>query len=424
MTRPSALSLAIACVRADADANAMHTFCHRPRSVEGPWTTHRRRPRSRPSSIARDPRPRPCSTRKRRAKKRRPAPRSRSSSPTTCCPGVDSEPVSFHEAFAKGGALMFVVLGLLISLDQLTLNAVQTIEPEIRARRSTSAAARPCSSATASGLFYALGAIPLGWLADRVKRVPIVGIAGLLAAVFTVLTGLARQRVHVLLDGLLDRHRQGEQHRRAPAAARRQLPDRHPRPDVGVDEHRHSRSSATSARCSSALIATSRSAATKAGGGRSSCSASRARIVARRSRSSCKRAAARAVREGRRARRGRSRTRTRRSRRWRPRSRRLKKIATIRTSIAAFAALGFGVFALGSLQVLYLNDTLHVHEHPAPRLHPQHRGLDRGAVPVSGRRVLRPDVPQGSGEGAHARRPADPARRRSSRRSRSRPTAS
>src|SRR5947209_8881670 len=38
---------------------------------------------------------------------------------------------------------------------------------------------------------------------------------------------------------------------------------------------------------------------------------------------------------------------------------RLKKIATIRTSIAAFAALGFGVFALGSLQVLYLNDTLH-----------------------------------------------------------------
>ena len=44
---------------------------------------------------------------------------------------------------------------------------------------------------------------------------------------------------------------------------------------------------------------------------------------------------------------------------------RLKKIATIRTSIAAFAALGFGVFALGALQVLYLNDTLHVTEHPA-----------------------------------------------------------
>ena len=41
---------------------------------------------------------------------------------------------------------------------------------------------------TASGLFYALGAIPLGWLADRVRRVPIVVITGLLgtALAFTV----------------------------------------------------------------------------------------------------------------------------------------------------------------------------------------------------------------------------------------------
>ena len=40
---------------------------------------------------------------------------------------------------------------------------------------------------------------------------------------------------------------------------------------------------------------------------------------------------------------------------------RLKKIATIRSSIAAFAALGFGLFALGGLKVLYLDETLHVH---------------------------------------------------------------
>ena len=88
---------------------------------------------------------------------------------------------------------------------------------------------------------------------------------------------------------------------------------------------------------------------------------------------------------------------------------RLKKIATIRTSIAAFAALGFGVFALGGLQVLYLNDTLHV-------TNMLHRGfilslvgLDRGAVPLSGRPLLRPHVPQEPGQGARARRAADPA---------------
>ena len=38
---------------------------------------------------------------------------------------------------------------------------------------------------------------------------------------------------------------------------------------------------------------------------------------------------------------------------------RLKKIATIRSSIAAFCALGFGLFSVGSLSTLYLNDTLH-----------------------------------------------------------------
>ena len=38
-------------------------------------------------------------------------------------------------------------------------------------------------------MFYALGAIPLGWLADRMKRVPIVAITGLLGAGFTMLAG-------------------------------------------------------------------------------------------------------------------------------------------------------------------------------------------------------------------------------------------
>ena len=85
---------------------------------------------------------------------------------------------------------MFVVLGLMISLDQLTLNAVQAIEPELRPTFHISSGA-VVFIATASSLFYALGAIPLGWLADRMKRVPIVGFASLVAAFFTFLTGLA-----------------------------------------------------------------------------------------------------------------------------------------------------------------------------------------------------------------------------------------
>jgi hypothetical protein len=53
--------------------------------------------------------------------------------PDDLLPGVNSAPVSFGDAFAKGGVRMFVILGLMISFDQLTLNAVQTVEPELRA---------------------------------------------------------------------------------------------------------------------------------------------------------------------------------------------------------------------------------------------------------------------------------------------------
>ena len=108
--------------------------------------------------------------------------------PDDMLPGVESAPVSLSEAFAKGGARMFVILGLLISFDQLTLNAVQMITPELRSTFGISNGTAVFIG-TASGLFYALGAIPLGWLADRMKRVPIVGITSLLGAGFTMLVG-------------------------------------------------------------------------------------------------------------------------------------------------------------------------------------------------------------------------------------------
>ena len=102
---------------------------------------------------------------------------------------------------------------------------------------------------------------------------------------------------------------------------------------------------------------------------------------------------------------------------------RLKKIATVRTSIAAFAALGFGIFALGSLQVLYLNDTLHV-------TNILHRGFILSlsgwtAVPFlyPVGPLLRPHVPQEPGEGARCSSGCSSCRPRCSRRCRCRRTA-
>jgi ABC-type branched-subunit amino acid transport system ATPase component/predicted MFS family arabinose efflux permease len=110
--------------------------------------------------------------------------------PDDLLPGVNSEPVTWRNAFSRGGARMFVILGLLLSLDQITLNALQTIEPELRRTFHLSSGAVVFITA-ASSMFYALGAIPIGWLADRRRRVPIVGTAGLIATLFTVAAGLA-----------------------------------------------------------------------------------------------------------------------------------------------------------------------------------------------------------------------------------------
>ena len=41
---------------------------------------------------------------------------------------------------------------------------------------------------------------------------------------------------------------------------------------------------------------------------------------------------------------------------------RIKKIATIKTVLVAFCALGFGLFSQGELASLYLNDNLHIHD--------------------------------------------------------------
>jgi ABC-type branched-subunit amino acid transport system ATPase component/MFS family permease len=275
--------------------------------------------------------------------------------PDDLLPGVDSAPVNFGDAFARGGVLMFVVLGLMVSLDQLTLNAVQFITPEIRSTFHVSSGTAVFVG-TASGLFYALGAIPLGWLADRVKRVPIVAFASLTAGAFTFLTGIAPNIFIffwcVCLTGVAKASNIAVQ---PPLIA-----DNYP---IGIR-----------ARMSGAI-----NIGTQVVGGLSPILVG---LIARQAGGA----------EG-----------------WRwafvlfaipgiilgfvaflmrepPRGQfekedvlgeviedsepaqpsmenafaRLRKIATVRTSIAAFAALGFGLFALGSLQVLYLNDTLHV----------------------------------------------------------------
>ena len=276
--------------------------------------------------------------------------------PDDMLPGVESEPVDFSQAFSKGGKLMFVVLGLLISLDQLTLNAVQTIEPEL-IRTFHISNGTVVFISTASGLFFALGAIPLGWLADRTKRVPIVGVTSLLGAFFTFITGAALSAFMLFWTICLTGITKANDIAVHPSL----IADNYP---IGI----RARMSAVMnlgqqvlGNFSPLLVGV---IATVAGGTEGwrwaffilSLPAGLVAILAffikepPRGQYEKDDVLGEVIEDEDPAQPSMEAAFTR-----------LKKIATIRSSIAAFAALGFGIFALGSLQVLYLDQTLHVH---------------------------------------------------------------
>jgi len=281
--------------------------------------------------------------------------------PDDMLPGVHSEPVDFRQAFAKGGALMFVVLGLLISLDQLTLGAVQTIEPELRRTFHISSGTVVFIS-TASGLFFALGAIPLGWLADRMRRVPIVGVTSLLGAVFTFLTGAALSGFMLFWMVCLTGITKANDIAVHPSL----IADNYP---IGI----RARMSAVMnlgqqvlGNLSPLLVGSIATFADHRSGGTEGWRwafyilgipvtfvAVLAFFIKEPPRGQFEKddVLGEVIEDKNPAQPSMEAAFTR-----------LKKIATIRTAIGAFAALGFGIFALGGLRVLYLNDTLHVHK--------------------------------------------------------------
>jgi ABC-type branched-subunit amino acid transport system ATPase component/predicted MFS family arabinose efflux permease len=110
--------------------------------------------------------------------------------PDDLLPGVNAEPMTLRQGLKVGGASMFLVLTMLNSLDELEGAAINVLAPEIRETFGISQGAIVFIS-TASAAFFVLGAVPMGWLSDRVKRVPLVGISSLFFSFFVFLSGLA-----------------------------------------------------------------------------------------------------------------------------------------------------------------------------------------------------------------------------------------
>ncbi|MEX2268953.1 MAG: MFS transporter, partial [Acidimicrobiia bacterium] len=110
--------------------------------------------------------------------------------PDDLLPGVNAAPMSLRAGLKRGGVMMFAVLTLLNSLDELEGAAIYVLAPEIRATFGISKGTIVFIG-TASAGFFVLGAVPMGWLSDRVKRVPIVGFSGLFFGLFVFLSGVA-----------------------------------------------------------------------------------------------------------------------------------------------------------------------------------------------------------------------------------------
>ncbi len=105
-------------------------------------------------------------------------------------PGATQETMTLREGLARGGLFTFVVLTLLNSLDELEQAALSVLAPDIRDTFGIGNGVIVFTSAIA-GATLVLGALPMGWLADRYRRGPIVGLSSLALGALVMVSGLA-----------------------------------------------------------------------------------------------------------------------------------------------------------------------------------------------------------------------------------------
>jgi ABC-type branched-subunit amino acid transport system ATPase component/predicted MFS family arabinose efflux permease len=104
-------------------------------------------------------------------------------------PGVGDEQLTLRQGLNAGGMATFVVLLLLASMEELESATLGVLAPDIRDSFGVSNGAI-VFLAGASGAFLVLGALPMGWLADRFRRPRIIGWASLAFGLCVTACGL------------------------------------------------------------------------------------------------------------------------------------------------------------------------------------------------------------------------------------------
>lgn len=114
-----------------------------------------------------------------------------SGDPAAPPPGSGEDQMSLAEGLRAGGPKAFWVLLLLGGIDQLESSGLSVLAPDIRDSFGLSDGAITMLTA-AAGACIALAAVPMGWLADRVRRRgPMIGLAGIGFGLAVFASGLA-----------------------------------------------------------------------------------------------------------------------------------------------------------------------------------------------------------------------------------------
>lgn len=104
--------------------------------------------------------------------------------------GAREGEMTLRQGLAKGGTYTFIVLMILNSLDELESAALTVLGPDIGLSLGISDGTMVFITVVASS-FFVVGAVPLGYLADRMKRAPIVGVCSLIFSSMVLLSGFA-----------------------------------------------------------------------------------------------------------------------------------------------------------------------------------------------------------------------------------------
>src|SRR5580698_11530082 len=110
--------------------------------------------------------------------------------PEDMLPGAGEEQISLREGLRAQGARAFVVLAIIVTLDNLQSSGLAVLAPNIQSSFHVSTGAITFVAGISGG-FLVLGIVPMGWLADRYRRAPIIGWATLVFGVMVAATGLA-----------------------------------------------------------------------------------------------------------------------------------------------------------------------------------------------------------------------------------------